>query len=372
MKPSGHGSEVESKARFSAIRYAQCWEDADILLAALKIEPGDRCLAIASAGDNAFSMVSQGAGKVFAIDLNPAQLACVELRKAAYQALEHGEFLRLLGSRGGNDRQKLYQACRPFLPREVSEFWDQRPGDIEKGIASAGKFENYFRLFRDYALRLVHDRKRIHSLLEKRESREERHAFYEQTWNNWRWRRMFQLFFSRYTMGRLGRDPSFFDYVDGSVADRILERTRHALVELEPSENPYLHWILTGSHGQALPHALREENFDGIARNAALVECRLCPLEAFLRGPETPGLRRFNLSDIFEYMSPDNYHALLRLILEKAGKGARLAYWNMLAPRSRPESMAGELVECAEAARSLHLLDKAFFYSRFVVEEVAP
>ena len=34
----------------SIIRYAQCWEDADILMAGLDIQPGNVCLSIASAG----------------------------------------------------------------------------------------------------------------------------------------------------------------------------------------------------------------------------------------------------------------------------------------------------------------------------------
>jgi S-adenosylmethionine-diacylglycerol 3-amino-3-carboxypropyl transferase len=53
-----------------------------------------------------------------------------------------------------------------------------------------------------------------------------------------------------------------------------------------------------------------------------------------------------------------------------ANPGARLAYWNMLAPRSRPEAMAGCLQPHAEEAERLFRQDRAFFYSRFVIEEV--
>jgi S-adenosylmethionine-diacylglycerol 3-amino-3-carboxypropyl transferase len=42
----------------------------------------------------------------------------------------------------------------------------------------------------------------------------------------------------------------------------------------------------------------------------------------------------------------------------------------MLAPRRRPESMAGELKPLNDLAKRLHLRDKAFFYSAFVLEEV--
>ena len=43
----------------------------------------------------------------------------------------------------------------------------------------------------------------------------------------------------------------------------------------------------------------------------------------------------------------------------------------MLAPRSRPASMADVLRPLEERAAALHASDKAFFYSRFVLEERA-
>ena len=55
----------------------------------------------------------------------------------------------------------------------------------------------------------------------------------------------------------------------------------------------------------------------------------------------------------------------------RAGRsGGRLAYWNMLAPRSRPEIMADQLHPLESEAERLFHQDKAFFYSRLVIEEV--
>jgi S-adenosylmethionine-diacylglycerol 3-amino-3-carboxypropyl transferase len=51
-------SEVASKADFSGIRYAQCWEDADVLVEGLDVQPGDVCLSIASAGDNSLALLT--------------------------------------------------------------------------------------------------------------------------------------------------------------------------------------------------------------------------------------------------------------------------------------------------------------------------
>lgn len=362
-------TEVATKADFTGIRYAQCWEDADILVEGLNIQPGDTCLSIASAGDNALALLTRSPSRVVALDLSPAQLACLALRVAAYRELSHHELLELIGSIPSRRRDTLYHRCRSLLSASVRDFWDAKPVEVAAGIGGAGKFERYFSLFRRRILPLVHFRQRSNALL-RGGTREERLAFYKERWDTCRWRLLFRVFFSRLVMGRMGRDPSFFTYVEGSVADRILARTKHAVTELNPAENPYMQWILTGRHMTALPLALRPEHFETIRANLGRLEWHCRPIEDFLKSCEPRSVDRFNLSDIFEYMSEANYHSLLRLLVSHARPGGRLAYWNMLAPRSRPESMAGELRPLEELSKRLHWQDKAFFYSRFVVEEV--
>jgi S-adenosylmethionine-diacylglycerol 3-amino-3-carboxypropyl transferase len=360
-------SEAAGRADFSGIRYAQCWEDADVLLSALEPGPGKRCLSIASAGDNTLALLSRDPESVLALDLSPAQLACLELRVAAYRTLQYGELLELIGCVDSDTRPRLYEACRKHLSSGVRAFWDERPSLIAAGIGSVGKFEHYFRMFRERVLPLVHSRDAVGKLLRSK-SGDERRSFYRKRWNNWRWQLMFRMFFSRKLMGLLGRDPEFFRYVEGSVSERILKRTEYALTELDPAANPYIHWILTGRYDGALPAALREENFEPIRRNLDRLEWRCGSLE------ESLGQDRkfdcFNLSDIFEYMSPSAYEQLLKLIVSSARPRARLAYWNMLAPRRRPDSLAMSLRPLAELSSKLFARDQAFFYSALVVEEV--
>ncbi len=363
-------SEAAEKVDFSAIRYGQCWEDADVLLEGLDIRSGDTCVSIASAGDNSLAMLTKQPARVIALDLSPAQLACLELRVAAYRSLSHGELLELVGSTASDRRGALYDRCRATLSPAVRKFWDERPELVAAGIGGSGKFEHYFRLFRERVLPLIHSRRMVERLLAGG-TLEERTAFYERQWNTLRWRLLFRVFFSRFVMGRLGRDPHFFDYVEGSVADRILERGRHALTTLDPADNPYLQWILTGQHPAALPYALRPEHFATIRANLDRLEWHCVSLESYLDSHADLVVDRFNLSDIFEYMSLENYGALLARLLRAARGGSRLAYWNMLAPRSRPASLSGRLRELSDLASDLHQRDKAFFYSRFVLEESA-
>ncbi|HEY5792123.1 MAG TPA: DUF3419 family protein [Chthoniobacterales bacterium] len=362
-------SEAASHADFTILRYAQVWEDADILIQGLAIQPDDVCLSIASAGDNALSLIGAGARRVVALDLNPAQLAALELRVAAFRTLEHGEILELAGSSPSERRLELYFKCRDCLSPPARIFWEARHSDIQAGIGQAGKFERYFKLFRTRIIPWIHNARIVDELL-KAKPRSAREAFYEKTWNNWRWQLLFRFFFSRTIMGRMGRDPSFFRYVEGSVAEKILSRTRHALTELDPSANPYLQWILKGRHLTALPHYLRPENFEKIRAGLPRLEWRQASVEAFLSKTAKGTFSKFNLSDIFEYMSADQSTALLEGLITAARSRSRIAYWNMLAPRNASEALRGRIQPLTESARTLHLQDKAFFYSAFVLEEI--
>lgn len=362
-------SEVARKADFSAVRYAQCWEDADILLDGLDVRPGDVCLSIASAGDNSLALLTRSPRRVIALDLSSSQLACLALRVAAYRELSHPELLELVGSVPSKRREELYRRCRPLLDADASGFWDAHPAEVRAGIGGAGKFERYFGVFRRRVLPLVHPGRTVNKLL-RGGAREERFAFYRDEWDGWRWRLLFRVFFSRFMMGRMGRDPSFFAYVKGSVSDHVINRTCHAFTELNPADNPYLQWIMKGRHLTALPTALRAEHFDTIRANIDRIEWHCQSIEDFLASERTEPIDRYNLSDIFEYMSEANYHALLDRLVRHANPGGRLAYWNMLVPRSRPESMADRLEPLTELSEKLFFRDKAAFYSRFVVERV--
>jgi S-adenosylmethionine-diacylglycerol 3-amino-3-carboxypropyl transferase len=171
-------------------------------------------------------------------------------------------------------------------------------------------------------------------------------------------------------MGYLGRDPSFFEYVNDSVSSFLLSSTDHALTELDPASNPYLSWILTGNYGRVLPFYLLPENFEKIKNRIDCLEPRLQSLEEFL-DTATPGtVDAFNLSDVFEYMSQENYEKLLGKIIQVGSNRSRLVYWNMMVPRTRPASLSTNLIELSDLAQDLYRKNKTFFYRRLVVEEV--
>jgi S-adenosylmethionine-diacylglycerol 3-amino-3-carboxypropyl transferase len=350
------------------LRYAQCWEDADVLADALAIRPGGTYVAIASAGDNALAMLAAGPARVIALDREPAQLAAFALRVAAYRTLTHAELLGLIGSRPHPDRRALYARCRPLLDDGAREYWDARPGAIADGIGGAGRFERYLTLFRTALLPLIHSDRTVRELLACDDAGRAR--FYDERWDTLRWRLAFRTFFSRPVMSMLGRDASFFDQAGGAVSARLLARIARSLRDDDAGANPYLRWILTGSHGDALPLALRPESFDAIRANLDRLDVRRTSLQDFVGGYDGPAIDGWNLSDVFEYVDEPAYAALLARIAAISAPHARLAYWNMLVPRRRPETLATFVQAREDVAAPLRGRDRVPFYGDFVVEEV--
>jgi S-adenosylmethionine:diacylglycerol 3-amino-3-carboxypropyl transferase len=362
---------IESNA--SGARYAQVWEDADTLLEGLDIQPGDVCLSIASGGDNTLAMLAKQPGRVIAIDRNPAQLFCLELKVAAFKCLDHESLLQLMGSRAGTNRTIHYEKCRPLLSHDAKDFWDKRRRKIEKyGIGGVGRFERYLRIFRRWILPIGLSKDTVANIFVRKEP-SENERYFDAHWKRSRLKLLIRIFVCRPTLFLFGRDVVKFTYINGKLSDHILEKIVHGFRELRPAENPYLHWILCGTHGDALPFAFRRENFEPIRRNIQNLEWRLESLANCIDRCQRQNIRlnRLNLSNIFDYLSEDEYFRSLRGLVEISAPGARMLYWNMMVPRSRPRTLESILKPLGELAARLHEQDKAIFYSKLNIEEVA-
>lgn len=363
--------------KFSEIRYAQCWEDTDILLAGLNVQSHHTCLSIASGGDNTLALLTAQPQKVIAIDFSLAQIACLELRAAAYQNLSYQEMIDLVTSKADiapELRLALFQRCQVDLSPATRRFWSDRQAIIAQGLMSGGKFERYLRLFRQRILPLIHSPSMIENLFKQIES-QKRQIWFQEEWNTWRWQLIFKLFFSRFVMGRLGRDPSFFKYVEDNVAQSILTRANTALMRHNPQTSSYLQWIALGNYQMALPYALRSENFAEIHNNLNRLEIHHLGLKEYLKKYPSQTINRFNLSNIFEWISLDNYVDLMQAILKVSEANTRLLYWNLLVDRhssllDSKKVGRSPFTPCVDLSKQLYRDSKIFFYKRLVIEDI--
>lgn len=351
-----------------AIRYGQAWEDADLLCAAHDRDQvaGGELVAICASGDNALALLTLDPARVIAADLSAAQLACLALRIGAWRALSHADFLGLMGARPAPDRAALLARALDAADPAIRPFWRARAEAVAAwGLGGAGRFEAYFRLFARWVAPLAPGRPAATGLLAPRD-RAGRAAYFDARIDGWRWRLAARIFFSRFVMSRLGRDPAFFAHAQGGLAEHVLARLRHAAVDLDPTANPYLRWIMTGTHADALPLPWRRPEWETIRDRLDRVALHLGPVET----APARGAAGFYLSDIFEYMDEAETARVYGALLAMGRPGARLVCWNMMVPRRAPPVLAARVTRRAALEDRLKRRDKAFFYSDFVVEEM--
>jgi len=360
-------SNLLNKVRFDFVRYANSWEDADVLLKGLNAKPGGRFLSIASGGDNSFSLLVTNPALVVATDINPIQLKLISLKKVAIQCLSQEEYLGFIGLQPSTNRWEIYTEIRHALSPGTRKFWNNNEKLIESGLIFNGKFEKYFLYFSKKILPLIHSKKTVSELLAEK-TEEEQRKFYYKKWNTWKWKWLFKLFFNRLILGNYGRDPAFFKEVDVSVSKSIFQKVEAYLTSSGVQNNYMLHFILTGSFGRFLPHYVQKENFQKIKTNIEkLVIAEGLAQNAAIKYGD---FDYFNLSDIFEYMDKSTFMEAIKSFYTGASKNARFAYWNFMVSRRMSATFPMFFSYQKELSQRLNLIDKGFFYDRFIIDEL--
>lgn len=358
---------LTERVDFEIIRYANCWEDAGVLLRGLSPAAGSRILSIGSAGDNSFSLLSTNPELVVAVDINRIQLFLIELKKVSIRSLEWEETLAFLGFRDSDNREGTFQALKSQLGGAARAYWESNLHLIRNGVIHQGKFEKYFQLFSGRILPWIHSGRITEALLAAK-TEEEQTVFYRDKWNTWRWRLLFRIFFSKYVMGKYGRDPEFQKHVQGAVSKFIFDKAADHLSTAAAQDNFILRYTLTGNFGELLPHYLLRENYDQIRVKMGRLHLR----EGFAQDAiDVYGkFHCMNLSDIFEYMDMGLFRQTAQSLIAGMEKDGTLAYWNLMVPRRISHVLPAHVAYCGEHADRLSATDRGFFYKAFVVEKV--
>jgi S-adenosylmethionine-diacylglycerol 3-amino-3-carboxypropyl transferase len=354
-----------STSNLKKAKFGTVWEDADILCDALSNASGGRILSVTSAGDNVLALLTIDPKEIVAADASPAQLACLELRMSAFRHLDYFGLLAFMGVTASPNRIETYQELRSDLSEYAKAYWDCHKDDINQGIIHAGRFEGYIRAFSHYILPLVVSKAKREALFQPR-SHLERIAFYDNEWDSFRWRLLFRIILSRIVTGKSGKNPQFFDHIEGDNSYRLLRRTKHAMTELPTQHNPYLNYVIRGNFTpEALPRYLRPEYKETIASRLDRIKLVCSPVEEAGSGK----FDGFNLADIFEFMDPAAFQNTYQKLFDKAAPKGRLVYWNLLEPHEAPEAFESKINPQPELSDVLHWRDKGWFYQALHIDE---
>ena len=130
---------------FERLVYPQIWEDPVVDLKALKLQPTDHLITIASGGCNALSYLTASPKKITAVDLNHAHVALVNLKMEGIRRLEYKEFYKFFGEAKSINNPRLYrEVLAQHLNPATRDYWEggmkgfERIRMFEKGFYKYG------------------------------------------------------------------------------------------------------------------------------------------------------------------------------------------------------------------------------------------
>ena len=358
--------DIHDILRQSIIRYSQVWEDDHILQQSLSITDSDHVLSIGSAGCNAFSLLLAGAKRVVAVDLNPAQIALIHLKKEAIRQCSLKEYRNLLGVDDSSCAVDIYNKIRSVLPADTQFFWDNHQELLAAGIIHTGKLDKYFRIFQQKVIQKLVPPDALEAYLLCTD-RTKQIEFFDRYFCHPTFVQTFKQYTSQEMIASSGRDPAQFAFVtQKDIGSYFYDRFRFVCTEIPARNNYYLHYLLSGSYTHIAPPQYRPDEFALLKTCIDRLDIRHDGLlEAVTQYPEY-FFTKANLSDLFEYLSEEDTQSFLETLAERMNPTSTIAYWNLLVPRfatskwNRNEQYADEL----------HQEDRCFFYSKFIVESI--
>ena len=363
--------EIHSVLEDATLRYAQVWEDYELLYRGLDLKPNDYVVSIGSAGDNGLALLASGVESVAAVDLNPAQTALCELKKLAIARLEHPDFRDLCGAGDLGNGVRVYNLLKSELSAESRAFWNNNEAILNKGIIHSGRLESFWNamrkeVFEPYIGQATLERfVTCDTLAEQRE-------LYQAGFTSSGFEEAFRKFTDKSNVAKSGRDIAQYKYVHREdIGGFFLERFRHVCTEVPIANNFYLSYLFFGKYPSldTGPLYLRPQVYEYLTKRIERFEIVEESLDSYVAKGEKP-YSKMNLSDLFEYLSPEDTDRFISVLAENMSSGGRIAFWNHLNDRGPGSTSELKTRELKALGRDLFNSDRTFFYSDFRVLEV--
>lgn len=375
IEPQRHPERSEEFAvprRSAPLYFAQVREDPLLEIEALEPTSDDSLVVVGSAGCTALSLVAAGAGRVTAVDLNPAQNHLIELKLAGVGILPRTEMLAFIGATPGSecDRLDAYVQLRSCLTVQARAYWDARLAKISAGVLNAGVTERFIRLLTASLRLLVQPRRRIERMLAC-DSVEEQRELFARDWNTTRWRAFFRVLLNPFVFRR-AYDPSFFAHLERpSFGVHFARCAEHALTRLPVRDNYFLHHMLLGRYpvdvDGGVPPYLSHDAYELMAARRDALAIVDGTMTDHLRTLPNHSVSGFALSNICEWLAPRDLDALFSEIVRTAVPGARLCFRNFVGWTDVPVRFREVVIEDRARGDAMIQRDRSVVQRRFAV-----
>ena len=368
---------------FKGLVYPQIWEDPDVDLKALAIEPDCHVVAIASGGCNILSYLIANPARITAIDLSKAHVALSRLKLAAARHLPSWDmFYRFFGDADEKANIDAYwRWLVPNLDLETRAYWEGR----SLLVAGRRRISMFSRnIFRHgvlgHFIGLGHLIARAYGVnlgdVLRAQSVDEQRSFFDTALAP-----LFDKRLVRWAIGQqlslygLGIPPAQYAALasSGDMASVLRERMERLTCAFSLAEN-YFAWQAFArcypDRGTGpVPPYLHRDHFETIRARADRVKVQRTSFTEYLEGSPERSLDRYVLLDAQDWMTDAQLNALWREISRTARPGARVVFrtaaQSSILPGRVEVGVLGRWRYEAEQSAALTANDRSAIYGGF-------
>jgi S-adenosylmethionine-diacylglycerol 3-amino-3-carboxypropyl transferase len=368
---------------FHGLVYTQIWEDPEIDLEALDLQPDSHVVAIASGGCNVLSYLTGNPQRITALDLSLAHVALNRLKLVAASRLPSWEaFYRFFGAADAEANIAAYERLiAPYLDAPSRHYWEgrslqqlgrRRISIFARNAYRHGVLGRFIGLSHAIARAYGVD---LRELLSARTLEEQRQFFETAMVPLFDKRAVRWATANRLSLYGLGIPPAQYEALAGGSDMRHVLRARLERLACGFSlDDNYFAWQAFGrsyadNASGPLPPYLRREQFDVVRARAHRVEVMNRSITEYLAGCPDASRDRYVLLDAQDWMTDAQLDALWTEITRTARAGARVIFRTAAEPSLLPGRLAPGLLDRwhyeAELSQALTARDRSAIYGGF-------
>jgi S-adenosylmethionine-diacylglycerol 3-amino-3-carboxypropyl transferase len=351
---------------FTSLVYSAAYEDGRSELESLHLNFAGRAICVTGSGARPLDLLLGNYREILAVDFNSAQSALLELKMAAYRALEAEEMLQFLGVKPSLSRLQVYRALRLSLTDSARAHWDLHLKDLEQGVIYAGRWEQFFRLLASVFGRL---RSKQIDRLFACTTVEEQAEYWERQWEGTAWSAFLRIAFQRWLWVYVLKEPGaklIGREVNAAklIGQCFARAARHGLFR----DSPWAWLVFRGKYDAdaALPLHLQPAHHRRIRERLDRIQIITDSVTTVLASQPADSIDAFSISDISSYASAADHALLWKEILRSAKPGAKICERRFLVRYPTDKLEATGLVRNRSLEQRLELQDDSVVYD-FVV-----
>jgi S-adenosylmethionine-diacylglycerol 3-amino-3-carboxypropyl transferase len=368
---------------FNGLVYSQIWEDPDVDMKAMAIEPHHHVVAISSGGCNILSYLTANPAKITAVDLSPAHVALVKLKIAGLQNLpDWDSFYRFFGdARSRENILDYHEFLRDAVDAQTRRYWESR---LPNGRRRLSRFaSNIYR--RGLLGRFIGTGHLLARIAGKDLNRltlcetmsEQRDYFDAEIAPLFDRKIIRRLMNYRASLFGLGIPPSQYEALaEGrAMADVLRERLRKLACDF-PISNNYFAWQAF-NRGYApnatgpLPPYLQKRHFEILHKRVDRLTMLHASLTDTIAHMPPASAHRFVLLDAQDWMNDGQLNDLWSAITKSAAPGSRVIFRTAGQNTILPGRVANDTLGCwtylADVSQTLTKEDRSSIYGGFHV-----